>query len=75
MSINKETGLIEDEQKVMNNLVEAMAEYAKLPRTHPTEMDEFVISLHRLQELLAIRVARRKYPEGWYAGQYPRRGS
>ncbi|MCH7890996.1 MAG: hypothetical protein IH921_05780 [Gemmatimonadetes bacterium] len=69
------TGLEEKEQEVMDHLVEAMAGYAKLPRQHPTEMDEFIISLHRLQELLAIRIVRRQYPEGWYAKHYPASGA
>lgn len=71
VKIDKQTGLTEGEQKVMDNLLYAMAEYSKLPRQHPSEIHEFVLSLHRLQELLAIRVTRRAFPAGWYGRSYP----
>jgi len=68
MPESNETGLTEEEQVVMDSLVEAFRTYSLLPRSHKDEMGEFVLSIHRLQDLLAVRVARRLYPNGWYAG-------
>jgi len=66
MSINARTGLTTKEQQVMDHLVEAVNQYAKLPIEHPHELDEFLQSIHRLQDMMAIRVARRCYSGGWY---------
>lgn len=54
-----------DELKVMDLLCEAYRRYAALPRQHPEEMGEFHTAFHRLQDLLAIRVARRADPQNW----------
>lgn len=59
------TGLTGEEDKCMNALVEAYNCYLKLSRNHPNELSEFVNGLHRLQDLLAVRIVRRHYPEGW----------
>jgi hypothetical protein len=63
--MNNETGLTDDEDKCMNALVEAYNSYFKLPQDHPSELSEFVSSIHRLQDLLAVRIARRNFPKGW----------
>lgn len=60
------TGLTDKEQEVMDSLVAAINRYAGLEIEHPHEFDDFLQSIHRLQDLLAIRVARRMFPEGWY---------
>jgi len=65
MPLNSKTGLSDGEQKTMDALVLAYGEFLKLDRTHPDEMRDFVNGIHRLQELLAVRIARRDYPEGW----------
>ncbi len=62
---NFDTGLTEGEQRVSDHLVGAFNEFSKLDRTHPSEMDEFVSALHRLQDLLAVRIVRRQFPKGW----------
>lgn len=64
MNINK-TGLTNDEQKVMDNLVSAFLHYNNLPEQHPMERIDFCNLIHQAQSLLAIRVCRREYPEGW----------
>lgn len=61
-----ETGLTPKEQEVMDHLVEAIRGFTGLEIEHPHELDDFLQSIHRLQDLLAIRVARRMFPEGWY---------
>ena len=65
MEINKETGLTKTEQKTMDALVVAVNEFSSLDRQHPDELRDFVDSIHRLQDILAVRIARRKYPNGW----------
>jgi len=58
-------GLTPEEGAVMDALVEAANLFSKLPRQHPMEMDEFVEGIHRCQDLLAVRVCRANFPEGW----------
>lgn len=63
--IGNKTGLTEGEQRCMDAICAAWGEFIKLPETHPNEIPAFLESVHRLQELLAIRIVRRDYPEGW----------
>lgn len=58
-------GLTEDEGAAMDALVEAANRYGALPIQHPDEPRDFCDAVHRCQDLLAIRIARREYPEGW----------
>lgn len=61
----REDGLSNEEGWVMDALVDAANIYAELPVDHPCEPGEFVAAIHRAQDLLAIRIARRAFPEGW----------
>lgn len=63
--MNSTTGLTDEEQLCMNHLVTAFNVFSALPRQHTSDMGEFVSSLHRLQDLIGIRIVRREYPEGW----------
>lgn len=58
-------GLTEPEGEVMDFLFDAVEAYGQLEIQHPDEPREFVAAIHRLQDLLAVRVCRRLYPEGW----------
>lgn len=58
-------GLTESEGRVMDALVEAFNEFSKLERQHPDELRNFVDGIHRCQDVLAVRIARREYPQGW----------
>lgn len=49
----------------MDALIAAVNGYAKLPVQHPDELTDFYNAIHRCQDLLAIRIARRLYPDGW----------
>lgn len=49
----------------MDALTEAMRAYMALPVGHPDEPDEFADAIHRAQDLLAVRIARRYHPAGW----------
>lgn len=53
------------EKRCNDALMLAYQEFIDLPRQHPDEMRDFVDPLHRLQDLLAVRIARRLYPQGW----------
>lgn len=63
--VDPETGLSSLEKECLDSLVSAFNEFASLDRQHPNELSEFADSIHRLQGLLTIRIARRVYPNGW----------
>lgn len=63
--VRSKNGLTEDEDDVMQALSSAARNYGKLPCQHPDERRDFVDAIHRCQDLLAIRIARRHYPQGW----------
>lgn len=58
-------GFTEQEQIVHNHLMNSYGDFLKLDREHPDELRDFVDCIHRLQDLLAMRVLRRCYPYGW----------
>jgi hypothetical protein len=60
-----ETGLLPDERRVMDLMDEVWNAWHKLPVQHPDEAADFAAAVHRVQYLLAIRIARRHYPIGW----------
>ena len=60
-----ETGLTLQEQEVMDKLIECHRAFIGLERQHPDEMRDFIDGMHRIQDLLAVRVVRRLYPDGW----------
>lgn len=66
----REDGLADDEGCVMDALCDAVEAWDALERQHPNEDAEFYAAIHRLQDMLAVRVCRRDYPKGWvtYAG-------
>lgn len=61
----REDGLTEAEGEVMDALCEAVAAWEQLEKQHPSEAEDFYAAIHRAQDLLAVRIARRHYPEGW----------
>lgn len=58
-------GLTEAEGEVMDCLVAAADAFDALELQHPQEEEEFYAALHRLQDLLGVRVLRRLYPVAW----------
>ena len=60
-----EYGLTQDEQVVMDNIIETYNAFCKLDRQHPNEGIDFTDAVHKMQSILALRIARRTYPEGW----------
>ena len=64
-SLQRDDGLSLAEGRVMDALVAAVGAYAELPKQHPSERPDFVDAIHRCQDLLAVRIARREFPKGW----------
>ena len=48
----------------MDDLISAWNNYLKLERQHSSDIDEFGNGIHACQHQLAIRIARREFPEG-----------
>ncbi len=63
--IDPESGLDKFEKECMDGLMKAYSAFLKMDRQHPDEMRDFINPLHRMQELLAIRVIRREFPKFW----------
>jgi len=63
--IDEVTGLTIEENKCLQLINEAWGVYTNLPKQHPSELEDFCNSIHILQQLLTIRIARRLYPKGW----------
>lgn len=53
------------EKKTLEALAEAWHRFLQLDRQHPDEADEFRAAIHRAQDLIAVRVARRADPATW----------
>ena len=49
MSLSKE------EREILDKLAEAHSRWCSLKRQHPDEMSEWVVSFHRLQDLILAR--------------------
>lgn len=60
-----ECGFMDDEQVVMDKLIECYKSFIDLDHEHPDEMRDFVDGVHRIQDVLGMRVLRRVYPNGW----------
>jgi hypothetical protein len=56
-----------EEDNILHHLKCAYEVFRRLPDKHPSDMPEFVLSVHRLQNLVAFRVARRVDPDTWWA--------
>jgi len=61
----RDDGLTDEEGEVMDALCDAVDAYGELEVQHPNEAEEFIAAIHRLQDLMAVRVCRRLYPRGW----------
>jgi hypothetical protein len=64
-AITREDGLTDAEGKVMDALCDAVNAFGKLDRQHPDEARDFCDGIHRCQDTLALRIARRAFPKGW----------
>lgn len=62
-------GLTDHEGRVMDAVVTAYHAFADLPVEHVDDMDNVREAVHRIQDLLATRIARRAFPGGWYSSR------
>lgn len=53
-----------EERRVLQSLGDAATVFCELPRQHPTEVDEFVASIHGAQHLVMARFAQRHEQSG-----------
>ena len=58
-------GLTDSEGDVMDSLVTAWNKFVGLEKQHPSELSDFADGIHKCQNLLAVRIARREFPDGW----------
>jgi len=58
-------GLTKEEGEVMDALVEAWNKFSSLAKQHPSDVPEFCNGIHQCQHILAMRVLRKDYPEGY----------
>lgn len=65
MNTNNKNGLIEEELEVMDYIGKAWGAFVKLEKQHPSDLNEFHAGIHKLQQLIAIRILRRQYPDYW----------
>lgn len=65
MTINKESGLTESEQKVADGILKVYSDYQILDFQHPDELHDVAEAVHIIQDLLACRIARREFPNYW----------
>lgn len=62
---NEETGLLPDEQKILDAVCSIWGGWCNLPKQHPDDSREVCDAVHIIQGLLMQRVARRAFPVGW----------
>lgn len=58
--------LTNQEQQILKKLVEAWSLYSELENRSDADNKEFLDAVHRAQQLIALRVARRVNPEVWH---------
>lgn len=58
-------GLLPAERAVVGALISAAESFSRLPVQHPDDQSVFIDAIHVCQQLLALRVARRVFPEAW----------
>lgn len=60
-----DVALTDDEKQVLELLARAWDKFNSLDRKHPSDNSEFLDSIHRAQQIIGLRVARRVNPEVW----------
>ncbi|MEY3811676.1 MAG: hypothetical protein RIT11_777 [Pseudomonadota bacterium] len=60
-------GFTEQEQKIMDKIVEVHNMYIELEKTHPSDLPEWVNSIHNLQKIMGMRILRRELPETFHS--------
>lgn len=57
--------LTEEEKAILKSLAESWKLFVSLPNVSTDDLNEFRDAIHRTQQLIALRVARRANPEVW----------
>lgn len=65
IEISRDDGLTDEEGVVMDALCDAAIAFGRLDRQHPDELRDFCDGIHKCQDSLAVRIARRAFPAGW----------
>lgn len=55
-------GFTREEEDIMNKIVDIHNMYVELEKTHPSDLPDWVNSIHNLQKILGIRILRRELP-------------
>lgn len=63
----KKEPFTKQEKEISDLIIKAHNKFIKLKENHPSELNEWLISIHRLQDLLGARVLRRDYPNTFYS--------
>lgn len=58
-------GLTPEEESVLNSIGEAWGKFVELEQQHPSDLPEFHHAVHQMQQIVAMRVLRRDYPDYW----------
>jgi len=59
------TSLTDEEKELLRKLGECWNLFISLDKRSSTDITEFIDSIHRCQQIVALRVARRVDPEVW----------
>ena len=59
------SGLTEDEQQVMDYVVAAWNAFGSLPEQRVDHLAQVRCAVHKIQQVLALRIVRRNYSEYW----------
>lgn len=66
ISICTKSGMSTDEQVCMDHLMQALKLFQKFDHSaKPNELTEWIRAINTQQDLLALRVLRRHFPEYW----------
>lgn len=74
MNINPTSGFTDQEHECHEALQKFYGLFLSLPRQHPDEVRDAADAIHRLQDLMAVRIVRRNFPIYWPTHQLPNTG-
>ncbi len=63
--VNTPVSLTEEEKEVLYHLKEAWNKFVSLDKNSDDNLNEYRDAIHRCQQIIGVRVARRANPEVW----------
>ena len=60
-------GFTEKELEIINKIAEIHSLYNLLEKMHPSDLPEWVNSIHNLQKIMGMRILRREFPEIFFS--------